>query len=106
MANQENKTSNPIKNPRLYSLLKRPIMTEKSTVLQSDRNQYTFEVARGANKIEIKKAVEALFKVKVTAVNTAKIPGKMRRILGRPGMTSDWKKAIITVREGDAIDLV
>ena len=91
---------------RYYGLIKRPLMTEKSTILQDLRNQYTFQIADGANKCEVKKAVESIFDVKVEAVNIVRVPGKIRRILGRPGRTMPWKKAIITLREGDRIEIV
>ena len=94
-------------NPNLYyDLIEKPLVTEKSTVLQDIRNQYTFKVALKANKSEIKKAVESLFDVKVEKVNVIRLPGKYRRILGRPGHTGAWKKAVITLREGDSIEIV
>ena len=90
---------------RYYGLIQRPIMTEKSTVLQDLRGQYTFKVAPGANKSEIKKAVEALFDVKVAKINVINVPGKFRRILGRPGRSPGWRKALIQLQEGQSIDL-
>ena len=88
-----------------YTILTKPLLTEKSTVLQDLRNQYTFKVHGKATKPEIKKAVEKLFDVKVQAVNTIRMPGKLRRIMGRPGHTPEWKKALVTLKEGDTIDL-
>jgi large subunit ribosomal protein L23 len=88
-----------------YDLIRRPLVTEKSTTLQDLNNQYTFEVAPKANKSEVKKAVEALFSVKVEQVNIVKLPGKIRRILGRPGHTRPWKKAVIRLRKGDTIEI-
>jgi len=94
-------------NPNLYyDVIDKPLVTEKSTVLQDIRNQYTFRVAPNATKNEIKKAIETLFEVKVEKVNVINMAGKYRRILGRPGRTKDWRKAIVTLREGDAIEIV
>ena len=89
-----------------YHLIKKPRVTEKSTVLQDIRGQYTFKVAKAANKREIRKAIEALFNVHVVKVNVMTVPGKARRILGRPGHTSPWKKAVVTRRKGEAIEIV
>lgn len=94
-------------NPNLYyDIIEKPLVTEKSTVLQDIRNQYTFRVSPSANKSEIKKAVETLFEVTVESVNVMNMPGKYRRILGRPGHTGAWKKAVVTLAEGDAIEIV
>lgn len=93
-------------NPaKFYDIVRRAVVTEKSTAMQSMRNQFTFEVAPGANKIEVRKAVEALFSVKVVKVNMLGVPGKMRRTFGRPGQTRAWKKAVVTLRQGDTIDI-
>lgn len=88
-----------------YDLVRRPVVTEKSSVLQGLRNQFTFEVAPGANKSEVKKAIEALFSVKVESVNVISMPHKARRTFGRPGQTKPWKKAIVTLQEGQTIDV-
>lgn len=94
-------------NPNLYyGIVKRPHVTEKATVLQDIRNQFTFEVAPSANKREIRKAIETLFEVHVEAVNVMNVPGKERRILGRPGKTKGWRKALVTLRDGESIDVV
>lgn len=87
-----------------YDVLRRPLVTEKSTVL-AERNKYCFEVARDANKAQIKDAVEKAFKVKVASVNVMTVPGKMRRAGRQRGMTSPWKKALVTVEEGNKIEL-
>jgi large subunit ribosomal protein L23 len=87
-----------------YDVLRRPLVTEKSTVL-AERNKYCFEVARDANKAQIKEAVEKAFKVKVSSVNVMTVPGKMRRAGRQRGMTPDWKKALVTVEEGNKIEL-
>jgi large subunit ribosomal protein L23 len=82
-------------------------LTEKASKLSSELGQYTFEVARDANKHQIAQAVEETFKVTVRRVNTMQIRGKAKRgRAGRPGMTSDYKKAIVTLKAGDKIELV
>ena len=79
------------------------MVTEKST-RQKEENQYVFEVMREANKVEIQKAIEKLFKVKVLQVRTSNVLGKMKRLGRKSGKRQDWKKAIITLKEGDRID--
>jgi len=81
-----------------------PLVTEKSTIHREANNQYSFKVDKRANKIEIKEAVERLFKVKVREVRTATVRGKVKRLGRRFGKRPDWKKAIVTVKEGDRID--
>jgi len=85
-------------------IIRRPLVTEKSTRQKDESHQYVFEVARNANKIEIQSAVEYLFKVKVNDVRTLNVLGKMKRLGRRFGKRPDWKKAIVTLREGDRID--
>ena len=93
-------------NPaQYYDVVRRPIVTEKSTSMQSMRNQFTFEVARSANKVEVKKAIETLFSVKVVKVNIVNLPAKQKRTFGRPGATKPWKKAVVTLKKGDSIDI-
>ena len=87
-----------------YDVLRRPIITEKNTLL-TGLNKYTFEVASDANKAQIKEAVEKGFKVKVAKVNVIHVPGKMRRAGRRRGMTSPWKKAVVTLEPGNRIEL-
>ena len=87
-----------------HEVLRRPVITEKSTML-GDRGQYVFEVAPRSNKIEIKKAVEAVFKVDVQAVNVSHVHGKMRRMGRSTGTTTGWKKAVVTLRAGQKIEL-
>ena len=78
-----------------YDIIKRPIITEQS-MADTEMKRYTFEVAKTANKIEIAKAVEEIFGVKVASVNTLTVPGKEKRMgAGRPGMTRTWKKAYV-----------
>lgn len=87
-----------------HQILVRPIVTEKNTML-NEVGKYTFEVVQAANKIEIKRAVEEVFNVRVTGVNIIKVPGKMRRMGRTSGMTRTWKKAVVTLAEGERIDL-
>ncbi len=87
----------------LYQILRRPLITEKNTVLQA-QGKYAFEVTGGANKPQVKQAVEKAFKVKVTAVNVMTVPGKTRRVGRRVVQTASWKKAIVTLKPGDKIE--
>lgn len=82
-----------------------PILSEKSVIIKDAENRYTFRVNPKSNKSEIKKAVETLFKVKVTAVRTANLPGKLHKVGRYEGYRSDWKKAIVTVKAGQKIDM-
>jgi large subunit ribosomal protein L23 len=86
----------------LYEVLRRPLITEKDTTLQAE-GKYSFEVAKEANKHQIKQAVEKAFKVKVTAVNVLTAPGKQRRIGRQQVLTRSWKKAIVSLKPGDKI---
>lgn len=88
-----------------YNTILRPIVTEKSTIA-SENNQVMFRVPLTATKPQIAEAVEALFKVKVRAVNTLRQKGKLKRFRGRLGRRSDVKKAIVTLEEGDSIDVM
>lgn len=87
-----------------YRVLRKPLVTEKSTSLLQD-NKYTFEVDVKANKTEIKNAVESLFKVKVEKVNTMHVKGKLKRVRQIQGRTPDRKKAIVTLKQGDKIEI-
>ncbi|MEE2952202.1 MAG: 50S ribosomal protein L23 [Pseudomonadota bacterium] len=89
---------------RHYDVITSPVITEKSTLL-SESNQVVFNVPKTATKPEIKAAVEALFDVKVTAVNTLVRKGKVKRFRGRIGHQSDKKKAIVTLADGQSIDV-
>ena len=82
----------------------KPVVTEKSIGLM-ENNKYVFKVALSANKIEIKKAVEEIFKVKVVDVNTVRVKGKEKRMGRSVGKTSDYKKAIVQLAEGDSIEI-
>jgi large subunit ribosomal protein L23 len=86
-------------------IIRRPIiLTEKATLLREKNNQVIFEVARDANKVQIRDAVQRLFKVAVTDVNTMLMRGKDRRMGRGRGKMQNWKKAIVTLKEGDSID--
>lgn len=88
-----------------FALIRRPLVTEKSSVMQRLRNQFTFEVDPNTNKSEVRKAVETLFEVKVVKVNMVTMPSKSRRMFGRPGATRPWKKAVVTLKKGDTIEV-
>jgi large subunit ribosomal protein L23 len=88
-----------IKDP--HKIIIRPVITEKTTALKNSDRVICFEVARGANKIEIKKAIELLFKTKVASVRTQAKTGKARRVGRNLGKTKDWKKAYVKLREGE-----
>ncbi|MDQ7823182.1 MAG: 50S ribosomal protein L23 [Candidatus Eremiobacteraeota bacterium] len=85
-------------------IIKKPIITEKS-MEGAAINKYTFKVEKTANKVEIRKAIEKIFNVKVISVNTLNVTGKVRRRGKYEGRTSDWKKAIVTLKEGDKIEI-
>jgi len=87
------------------SLIRKVLITEKGTVLREKQNQYTFEVARDANKIEIKQAIEKIFSVKVDDVRTMQMHGKEKRQGRFAGRRSDWKKAIVTLKPDQKIEL-
>jgi len=87
-----------------YKILKRPLITEKSNLLKEEMNQIIFEVDKKANKIEIKEAVEKLFKVNVIKVHTINMQGKIKRLGRSQGKRPDWKKAIVTLKEGERVD--
>jgi large subunit ribosomal protein L23 len=88
----------------MYTIIRSPVITEKATML-SEKSQTVFRVAIDATKPEIKAAVEGLFGVKVTGVNTLVVKGKSKRFRGRPGVRSDVKKAYVRLAEGQSIDL-
>jgi len=91
-----------MKGPR--DVIQAPLISEKGTLLTEAANQVMFKVRPDANKIEVKRAVETLFKVKVEKVRVARYLGKIRRVGRSMGRRSDWKKAYVTLREGDKID--
>ena len=88
---------------RAFDIIKKPITTEKSTNLQQF-NQYSFIVSKNSNSFEIKNAIEAIFKVKVTKVNTSVLRGKGKTFKGQYGFRKDTKRAIVTLNEGNTID--
>ena len=88
-----------------YQVVLKPLLTEKGTRLKEEGNQYLFQVAKTANKIEIKQAIEQLFKVTVLDVRTLQVQGKAKRLGRFQGRRPDWKKAIATLKEGDSIEL-
>ncbi|HOX55113.1 MAG: 50S ribosomal protein L23 [Candidatus Omnitrophica bacterium] len=87
-----------------YDIVNSLVRTEKGTVLEQD-GKYIFSVAKKANKIQIKKAIEDIYKVKVLSVNTMNIRGKMRRVRTELGKTADWKKAVVTLVAGNKIEV-
>jgi large subunit ribosomal protein L23 len=87
-----------------YDIIHSLIRSEKASFVEP-QGKYVFEVARGANKIEIKKAVEAIYKVKVAEVRTMVMPGKRKRVRQEFGHTPSWKKAIVSLREGQKIEI-
>jgi len=87
-----------------YQTILRPVVTEKGTTLKDDNNQIIFEVDPRSNKSEIKKAIEKLFKVKVLAVHTQNRLGKRKRLGKTVGRRKNWKKAIVTLKEGDRVE--
>lgn len=90
---------------RAEQIIKRPlILTEKGNRLREEANQYLFEVARDANKVQIRNAVEALWKVSVLKVHTLNVRGHMRRMGRGHAKTQNWKKAIVSLKDGDSID--
>jgi large subunit ribosomal protein L23 len=88
----------------LYKVLRRPLITEKNSALQA-QGKYAFKVAEEANKEQIKQAVEKAFKVTVTGVNVMTVAGKRRRMRGREITSPSWKKALVTLKPGDKIEL-
>ena len=91
---------------RLYQVIQAPVLTEKGTDDQQKRNAYTFRVPVTANKVEIREAIQKLFKVKVASVNTLRVTPKMRRRGWVAGQTLDWKKAMVSLRDGDTIEIL
>ena len=91
---------------RLYQVLVAPRVTEKSTRVGEDANQYVFHVVNDASKSEVKGAVEMLFDVNVESVRIVNVKGKSKAFRMRPGRRSDWKKAYVRVQEGQVIDFL
>lgn len=89
----------------LREVIRRPLITERATQLQEASGKYSFEVDRRANKIDVKRAVEAMFEVQVTKINTVSVRGKVKRLGRFVGRRSNWKKAIVTLAAGQSIDI-
>lgn len=87
-----------------YEIIKRPLITEKTNIQKELHNQLTFEVDRRANRIEIKRAIETIFNVRVAAVRTSQVTGKVKRRGRILGKRRDWKKAVVTLSPGERID--
>ena len=87
------------------TIIKSPLISEKGTQMTAEQNKYLFKVDPKANKIEIRKAIEEIFKVKVLAVNTSNVQGKWKRVRMIPGRAASWKKAVVTLKTGDKIEL-
>jgi large subunit ribosomal protein L23 len=92
-----------MKDPR--SIIKKPMITEKGAKLREKHNSYTFQVSPEANKIEIREAIHSIFKVDVEEVRTINVQGKFKRLGRTSGRRSAWKKAIVTLKQGQTIDL-
>lgn len=89
----------------LHQIIKRPLVTEKSMILRDTGNQYAFVVESKANKHQIRTAVEKLFKVHVADIKTAIVRGKIKRVGRNSGKRPNWKKALVTLKEGEKIEL-
>jgi len=94
-----------VSNERLLSVLVAPRVSEKTARVQADHNQYVFEIATFATKQDVKSAVEALFKVKVDGVQVMNVKGKTKGFRGRAGKRADWRKAYVTLADGQSIEL-
>jgi len=88
------------------SIIRGQVVSEKGTRLTAKHNKYVFEVDTKANKIEICRAIEEMFRVKVLKVNTSNVQGKWKRVRAAEGKTSAWKKAVVTLKAGDKIEIV
>lgn len=91
---------------KIYEILKKPLLTEKSLILRDTNNCYAFAVDKSANKHEISEAVEKLFKVKVVKITTSTLRGKVKKMGRYEGKRPDLKKALVTLKKGDKIDTV
>jgi large subunit ribosomal protein L23 len=88
----------------IYSVIKKPLITEKTTIKKDDNNVISFVVDTDANKIEIRDAVKKLFNVEVDSVKTVNVAGKVKRVGKHSGKRSNWKKAYVTLKEGSNVD--
>ena len=89
----------------LYQVIKKPLVTEKATALKAEANKVVFAVDLRANKLDVKSAIEKLFEVKVTKVQTMVFRGKSKRVGSSQGLRQNWKKAIVTLAEGTDLDV-
>ena len=89
----------------LYDVIVEPVVTEKST-LKRGTGKYSFRVHPSASKQSVREAVEKIFNVHVTKINTSVVPGKWKRVRFHPGLTAEWKKATVTLKEGEKIEFV
>lgn len=89
----------------IYDVLRRPLVTEKGNALRDEQNKYSFEIARDANKQQVREAVEKLFNVRVRDVQTAVVRGKLKRVRRTVGKLPNWKKAIVTLHPEDQIQI-
>lgn len=91
-----------------YDIIERPVITERATILgeNQDHPQYVFKVAPRANKIDIRRAIETIYKVKVASVNTIKVKGKLKRQGRSMGHRADWKKAFVVLEKGQRIEVI
>ncbi len=87
-----------------FSLISKPYITEKVLLLKEEGNKVVFQIRKDTNKIELKNAVESIFNVKVENINTLNVKGKKKRLGRHEGKRADWKKAIVTLKEGDTIE--
>jgi len=92
-------------NRESRAVVRRAMISEKGTRIREKQNGYLFEVARDANKIEIKKAIESIFSVKVDSVRTIRVHGKPKRMGRYAGHRPDWKKALVTLKKGETIEI-
>ncbi|MDR3049056.1 MAG: 50S ribosomal protein L23 [Elusimicrobiota bacterium] len=90
----------------IRNIIKKPIVTEKASLLKENSNKYTFAVDGDANKFQIKQAIESLFNVTVESVHTANYKGKLKKVGAHTGYRSDWKKAIVQLQKGQEIRMV
>lgn len=89
----------------IYSVIRKPLVTEKSTIARDEENKYLFEVNRGATKIDIRNAVEKIFKVKVVNIHTINVTGKKKRVGRITGRRRSWKKAVVTLAPGSSLEV-
>jgi large subunit ribosomal protein L23 len=90
----------------IYRVIKRPVVTEKGSAMKAESNKVVFEIATWANKVEVRQAVEKIFSVKVTEVQTMNVRGKLKRVGKSIGRRQNWKKAVVTLAEGSDIDVL